>query len=242
MLSDAVTAGHIDVNPVTRKRNRGQRAGRSQNRAPEKVITDPLGALLIAERCALLSGRPDEFVMVTMKFWTGMRWGEVTGLETQYVRPTSIRVEWQLCEIDGGQLVRTGPKDDSYRDVDTPAFLASLLSEHIARTSPQPCDCHGQTYVFRGQGGRGSGAKAATIADAARRAGVSVGGTVSNVLNHPERVAEAKRAAVQKAVAALEFRRRLSGAGAGSPRECSPRLSRGGSRPRGRCARRIRWR
>lgn len=204
IMADAVTAGHVDANPVTKKRNRGKRAGRSATRAPEKVITDPLGALLIAERAALLSGRPDEFVLVTTLFYTGMRWGEATGLETQYVRPRSIRVEWQLCEIDGGQLVRTAPKDDSYRDVDTPAFLASLLSEHIARTSPQPCGCHGQTYVFRGQGGRSRSARRATITDVARRAGVSVG-TASNVLNHPERVADAKRAAVEAAVAELEF-------------------------------------
>lgn len=204
ILADAVTAGLIDFNPVTKKRNRGKRAGRSANRAPEKVITDPLGALLIAERAALLSGRPDEFVMVTLKYWTGMRWGEVTGLETRYVRPASIRVEWQLCEIDGGRLVRCPPKDDSYRDVDVPGFLSALLSEHISRTSPAPCECHGQTYVFRGQGGRSSGAQRATVTDVARRAGVSVG-TVSNVLNHPDRVAESGRAAVQEAIAELGF-------------------------------------
>src|SRR5690242_2174371 len=69
IMADAVTAGHIDVNPVTKKRNRGKRAGRSASRAPEKVITDPLGALLIAERAALLSGRDDEFVLVTTAFY-----------------------------------------------------------------------------------------------------------------------------------------------------------------------------
>lgn len=204
ILADAVTAGLIDFNPVTKKRNRGKRAGRSVNRAPEKVITDPLGALLIAERAALLSGRPDEFVMVLTKFWTGMRWGEITGLETGFVRPASIRVEWQLCEIDGGRIVRIPPKDDSYRDVDVPEFLASLLAAHIARTSPEPCACHGHTYVFRGQARRSGGPATATITDVARRAGVSVG-TVSNVLNRPDRVAESKRAAVEEAVAELGF-------------------------------------
>ncbi|WP_141579678.1 LacI family DNA-binding transcriptional regulator [Actinomadura sp. WMMA1423] len=205
ILADAVTAGLIDHNPVTRKRNRGKRAGRSMNRAPEKVITNPLGALLIAERAALLSGRDDEFVMLTTKYWTGMRWGEITGLETQYARRNAIRVEWQLCEIDGGQLVRCPPKDDSYRDVDLPAFLSTLIADHISRTAPQPCGCHGQTYVFRGQGERARTVRKASIADVARQAGVSVG-TVSNVLNHPDRVVETKRAAVEEAAASLGFR------------------------------------
>lgn len=205
ILSDAVTAGHIDYNPVAKKRNRGKRAGRSQMRAPEKVIIDPLGALLVAERCALLTGRDDEFVMVSLLFWTGMRWGEVTGLETRYVRPSTVRVEWQLCEIDGGEIVRCPPKDDSYRDVDLPAFLSQMLAGHVARTDPRPCSCHGQTYVFRGQRPeKNAGRKAATLADVARAAGVSVG-TVSNYLNRPERLSDEKRAAVAEAVAALGF-------------------------------------
>ncbi|PXY26261.1 LacI family DNA-binding transcriptional regulator [Prauserella flavalba] len=50
-----------------------------------------------------------------------------------------------------------------------------------------------------------------SIKDVAVHAGVSVG-TVSNVLNHPERVAEPTRAAVQSAIAALGFVRNSSAA------------------------------
>jgi hypothetical protein len=28
-----------------------------------------------------------------------MRWGEIVGLETEFARPGSIRVEWQLYEL-----------------------------------------------------------------------------------------------------------------------------------------------
>ncbi|PRX44595.1 LacI family transcriptional regulator [Prauserella shujinwangii] len=50
-----------------------------------------------------------------------------------------------------------------------------------------------------------------SIKDVAERAGVSVG-TVSNVLNHPERVADSTRAAVQAAISALGFVRNSSAA------------------------------
>lgn len=50
-------------------------------------MTDALGILLTAERASLLSGRHDEFVAVVLKGYTGMRWGEIVGLERKFVRP-----------------------------------------------------------------------------------------------------------------------------------------------------------
>lgn len=85
-------------------------------------------------------------------YWTGLRWAEGVGLETLYARLRSIRIEHQLYELPDG-LVRCPPKDDSYRDVDIPVWLAKLLSDHVARIRPRPCPCHGLTYVFRGRYG-----------------------------------------------------------------------------------------
>ncbi len=96
ILAEAVEERLRDANPAARRRGRGKRAGRSRNRGPEKVVTSALGVLLIAERTALLSARDDEFVAVVLLGFTGMRWAELVGLETQYVRPMGIRVEWQL--------------------------------------------------------------------------------------------------------------------------------------------------
>ncbi|MFD3757481.1 LacI family DNA-binding transcriptional regulator [Streptomyces sp. NPDC058622] len=183
----------------------GKRAGRSADRGPEKVVTDALGALLIAERAALLSGRDDEFVAVILKAYTGMRWGEIVGLETEFARRGSVRVEWQLYELDSGVMVRCPPKDDSYRTIDTPDWLSALVTDHVARTKPKPCPCHGRTYVFQGQGtARTGGHQGAKLVDVARRAGVSTG-TVSNVLNHPDRVREATRTRVELAITELGF-------------------------------------
>lgn len=206
ILADAVDEGLRDSNPATKRRGRGKRAGRSRNRGPEKAVTTALGILLLAERMALLSGRDDEFAAGILKGYTGMRWGEIVGLETEFVRAKSIRVEWQLYELDTGELHRCPPKDDSYRDIDTPDFLASLLARHIARTRPKPCACHGLVYVFRGHGtANGSASRpGAKLVDVARRSGVSTG-TVSNVLNRPEAVAGSTRLKVLEAVSDLGY-------------------------------------
>ncbi|WNZ09621.1 LacI family DNA-binding transcriptional regulator [Streptomyces sp. 11x1] len=205
IFEDAIDEGLITSNPAARRRGRGKRAGRSRDRGPEKVVTDALGILLTAERAALLSGRDDEFVAVVLKGYTGKRWGEIVGLETEFVRPGVFRVEWQLYELDTGELVRCPPKDDSYRNIDSMGWLSSLVFDHIARTKPTPCPCHGRTYVFRGQGAaRTGGHQGAKLVDVARLAGVSTG-TASNVLNRPDRVAEATRVRVEKAIADLGF-------------------------------------
>ncbi|GGM65739.1 hypothetical protein GCM10012275_40420 [Longimycelium tulufanense] len=206
VLADAVEEGLIGTNPATKRRGRGKRAGRSRNRAPEKVVTDPLGVLLIAERAALLSGRDDEFVALVLMGFTGMRWGEIVGLETEYARLGSLRVEWQLYELDTGELHRCPPKDDSYRTIDTPTWLSKLVTDHLARTAPTPCGCHGRTYMFHGLSASNGDATrpGAKLVDVARRAKVSTG-TVSNVLNGTVGVAEDTRARVEKAIADLGY-------------------------------------
>ncbi len=114
-------------------------------------------------------------------------------------------MERQLYELDSGELVRCPPKDDSYRTIDAMDWLSALVADHIARTKPTPCPCHGKRYVFRGQGtARTGGHQGAKLVDVARLAGVSTG-TVSNVLNHPDRVVEATRVRVEKAIVDLGF-------------------------------------
>ncbi|GAB3718294.1 tyrosine-type recombinase/integrase [Nocardiopsis nanhaiensis] len=204
MLGDAVDEGAIAANPATKRRGRGKRAGRSRARGPEKVITNTLGALRIAERAALLSGRDDEFVAVLLKFFTGVRWAELVGLETKYVRAGAVRVEAQLWEDDDGVFHLLPPKEDSYRTVDIPDFLGRLVADHIEASAPTPCECHGRTFVFKGAAKIRTGGAGAKLVDVARLAGVS-SGTVSNVLNKPETVSETTRRRVTNAVSELGF-------------------------------------
>ncbi|WP_309110290.1 LacI family DNA-binding transcriptional regulator [Saccharothrix sp.] len=207
ILADAVEEGLIDTNPAARRRGRGKRSGRSKNRGPEKAVTTALGILLIAERAALLSGRDDEFVAIVTKGFTGMRWGELVGLEEDYVRSASIRVEWQLYELDTGELHRCPPKDDSHRTIDIPPWHSELLIAHLAHNGRQKaCSCHGRNYVFSGHRAANGAVRqvGAKLLDVARLAGVSTG-TVSAVLNRPETVREATRQLVEAAISELGY-------------------------------------
>jgi hypothetical protein len=128
------------------------------------------------------------------------------GLEARYVRPDSVRVEWQLYELDTGELHRRPPNDDSYRTVHVPAWLGSLLTAHVGRTHAEPSACHGYRYAFGGYGTangavRRSGPK---LVDLAQAAGVSTG-TVSNVLNRPQVVEQATRETVTAAIERLGY-------------------------------------
>ncbi|MEV8508115.1 LacI family DNA-binding transcriptional regulator [Actinoplanes sp. NPDC051475] len=208
ILADAVDDGRIMVNPAAQRKGRGKRGGRSQHRGAEKTITTALGVLLIAERAALLSGRDDEFAAVVSAGFTGLRWGELVGLETKYVRPGALRVEWQLYELDNGQFHRCPPKDGSHRTVVTPDWLTDLLMGQIRQTRPEPCPCHGFRYVFRGfrppnHAAQQTGPK---LIDVARHAEVAIG-TASAVLNDRAVVAEATRARVMAAIEELGYRR-----------------------------------
>jgi integrase len=160
ILGDAANAKppRIPFNPAMRPRNRGKRTGRRLTRSPQRGWVTPLEALLIGERAALLSGVDDDFVLVETLAYTGMRWGEVVGLEREFVKRSLINVEWQLRELV--QFHRLPPKDDSYRSenwdtvpLDLPPFLADLLARQLAGRSQQRCSCvakHGGSglYVF----------------------------------------------------------------------------------------------
>lgn len=150
----------IPFNPAVRPRNRGRKTGRRLDRAPQRAWASPLEVLLTAERAALLTGRDDEFTLLVAIGYTGMRWGETTGLEDNLIMSTLINVEWQLHEING-RFYRLPPKDDAYRStnwdpfvpVDIPDFLAALLTAQADKHARLRCACfgdHGGTgrYLF----------------------------------------------------------------------------------------------
>ncbi|PPJ35797.1 LacI family transcriptional regulator [Nocardia nova] len=193
ILEDAVEEGRITRNPAARKRNRGRRVTEHRDPPRPKVITDALGALLIAERMALLSGRDDEFLFEILKFYTGMRFGELRGLEALFVRNRAIEVAWQLIEVKG-KLYRRRPKGGRTRLVHLPDFLWRITLDFIEQHDRTPCRCHGRTYLFRGHGkkrhaagvslrtiGQCLGISESTVSDAMRPGGPASAATRERV-------------------------------------------------------------
>lgn len=162
ILSDAVTADLISRNAARIPRRRGMAASeaRAAAEAGQEPWTNALLALLIAERAALLSGRDEEFVQVITMHYTGMRWGEITGLEAANVKPGSIRIWWQLAEVNG-VFVKVPPKYGSRRTIDIAPFLQSLISAQLRATEGRECSCdrpggtplcEGTRHFFLGRG------------------------------------------------------------------------------------------
>lgn len=134
MCVDAVSAGLMTRNPMPTPRNRGRIAPKRKQRreARYEATTDALGAWLIAERAATLSGRDDDFVLLTAKYWLGLRWSEVIGLEKLGVS-SQIYLTHQLHETPGAVFYWKAPKDGSERLLDVPPFLVRLLRDQASR-------------------------------------------------------------------------------------------------------------
>ncbi|MFI0350910.1 tyrosine-type recombinase/integrase [Actinomadura sp. 9N407] len=152
ILGDAKDRGLVGSNAAEKRRGRGRKRTRRTlaARGPEKVWPTPLQTLLLAERCALLSGRDDDFVMIVLTAYAGLRWGEVLGLERPACRLDRLQIDWQLHELRG-KVDKVPPKDDSYRHVDLPPFLAGLVSTQSIQTRGR-CTCPGRAPECGGLG------------------------------------------------------------------------------------------
>lgn len=160
ILGDAIPR-YIQINPAQRRRGKGRKGQRriERNEKAEKAWASPLLALLVAERCAALSGCDTDFVMVVTVAYTGMRWSEVIGLMPRYVHDDHIDISWKLYEL-GGRFYLGRPKDGSIRTADLPPFLAEMLAHHLDATTARTCTCRNpdqpwcpcDKYVFLGPG------------------------------------------------------------------------------------------
>lgn len=142
ILQDAVDEELIKVNPAIRARHRGRKSGKGRKstrmRKRQQLAITPLQALLLAERCAMLTGRDDEFVMVITMAYTGMRYGETIGLAPDLVTSDRITLPSQLVE-ESGRFYRLPPKDDSRRNIDLPPFLGELLATQKRSVAERRC-------------------------------------------------------------------------------------------------------
>jgi integrase len=161
VLNDAIPR-YIQANPAQRRRGKGRKGQLRIERIEKtaKAWPTPLEAVLVAERCAALSGRDTDFIMVITLAYTGMRWSEIIGLTPACVHGDRVDIDWKLYELRG-RFYRGRPKDGSIRLADLPPFLAELLAKQLAAPASRRCTCRGtdppwcpgDEYVFLGPGG-----------------------------------------------------------------------------------------
>jgi integrase len=159
---EAAIPRYIQTNPAVRHKGRGRKGQRRIQEAErkEKVWAMPLQALLLAERCSVLSQVDTDFVAVVTLAYTGARWGEMVGLDPDEVKADVAGLKWKLYELNG-KFYRGRPKDGSIREVDLPPFLSRLLQRHLATDGGRMCNCRheeepwcpGRRYVFLGPDG-----------------------------------------------------------------------------------------
>lgn len=136
LLEDAAYEGRIRMTPVQPKRRRGKR-----------VISDAregVAITLMALEAIRARLSPDDGLLVLVKAFTGMRWGEVAGMRRSYLilvpgedgAPASgyyviDKDVGALHEDNKGVLSFGPPKDREERTVELPAFLVELLLAHL---------------------------------------------------------------------------------------------------------------
>ena len=143
LLTDAVDAQLLHENPVHRRRsNRGPRV---VHPLAERVWAAPEHVVQIAENAGRL-GYPDMGLLIVTAAWTGMRWGEIAGLQRR-----NLHLAHGYLTVDRyvGALHESGPRlwlgppktSASIRLVTLPPFLIQLLREHLAATDGIPVFC-----------------------------------------------------------------------------------------------------
>ncbi|HZC53704.1 MAG TPA: tyrosine-type recombinase/integrase [Mycobacterium sp.] len=139
LLTDAVDANLINVNPVRLRRRRGPRVLTPQ---PERVWATPEQVLRVAEHACALGGATPALLILTGA-WTGARWGELAGLvrDNVHLDDGVIVIDRRLGALheSGQRLWLAAPKTEaSVRVITLPPFLIDLLREHLRHTRGVP--------------------------------------------------------------------------------------------------------
>lgn len=140
LMDDAVDQHLIPANPVRRRSRRGRRC--DQPHPPtERVWTTPDKVLRIAEQAGMLGGRDVKLLVITTA-WTGCRWGEMAGLQTENVDlvRSALVIDSKIGALhESSHRIWLGPPKTpaSARVIPLPPFLVTLLREHLAQHSGQ---------------------------------------------------------------------------------------------------------
>jgi integrase len=138
LMGEAVEERRIVVNPCRRLRP-------GSGHRPERPWATPAQVLAIADHL-----NPPEATLVITAAYTGMRWGELTGLQRHNCKLDDARIlidpdEGALHEIAG--MLELGPPKTpaAVRSILLPPFLVARLRDHL--------DSHDHSHVFVGVDG-----------------------------------------------------------------------------------------
>ncbi len=145
IMTDAVDARLITVNPVRRRR----RGRRMVSPLHERVWADPDHVVRIAEQATRLAGSTIGLLIITGA-WTGARWGELTGLQrfNTHLDDGVIVIDPLIGALhESGSRLWLGPPKTaaSVRTITLPPFLITLLRDHLESSD--------ETAVFPGPRG-----------------------------------------------------------------------------------------
>lgn len=136
ILSEAVDAGYISVNPAARYRRRLPPRSTDIERRP----------FTPAEVSALAASMDETFgLLVRLAAWSGLRAGELGGLRVGRFDPLRhhVQVVETVVRLRGGNVPGTPKSRNSHRVVPIPATLSRELSDHVAARGLGPDD-----YLF----------------------------------------------------------------------------------------------
>ncbi|KAB2343756.1 tyrosine-type recombinase/integrase [Actinomadura rudentiformis] len=137
MLTAAVEERMITVNPIQGLRMTEPRSGHAPRSAIREVRKRqvPTGdqVLDIADRVKILGGEAAQVMVITAAF-TGMRWGEITGLSKRncHLDQLYLQVDPEtgaLHEVRGAMWLGPPKTQTAGRRIDLPPFLTELLQE-----------------------------------------------------------------------------------------------------------------
>lgn len=124
-MESAVDAGVIARNPCRVKGAGTERTTEMRAATPEEVaaIADAAG--------------PRWRALILLAAYSGLRWGELGGLQQKHVDPLHrrLKVEQQVCEVNGRVFFGPPKTESAIRTVALPGFIVDEVVAHVGRFS-----------------------------------------------------------------------------------------------------------
>jgi Phage integrase, N-terminal SAM-like domain len=144
LYGDAIPR-YVQVNPAQRRRGKGRKGQRriERNEQAEKVRPTPMQALLVAERCATLSGRDEDFLMVIAGAYTGCAGARLPGsrpssCETTHSALTGSSTSWVAVSTEAARRMAQYALSTCRRSLPNCSLATSVRAKHAPARAAEP--------------------------------------------------------------------------------------------------------